>query len=523
MAEPGKACPCKPGLNLCGDLKDIYSGGNMKTRLFGITLLFSVSLFAQGGYNFRTVTLSTFETNRQKTAFHYLSYFPDISAVGMGQVQTAHEGQSFGMMSNPAFLAKKNKRFEVFGMQMSFPKSTWDAAWFLEDNMNEFIEAASLNQVWDGVNAFFAPGADLNAKWDAIGEIQNGMAFVVDLLNEVTGPPEAPTKHGFNVLPGIGAQIGNWGFSLYSYGQASFLVRQSPTLDALADVNIPDNLENPLQAAQSVLQMMGILGAGLILESNSFSYEIFPVAYYLSYMDVVGTVGYGKPIWNNLNIGVNLKIINRRFLLDRIPVVDYDQIIENAFKDFSTNITGLTADLGIQMKLPFGTEAGLSLLNLVPVKTLSQTIQMDFMHHQVTYDRVNGEKQVDVNGDTLMIRYRRPVVLNLPYELNLPFTINLGLHHPINSNWSAGLDWLDILRNDSRYDSGLGRLRLGTRYKQPLWKDKLYITARLGCGDEHLCGGLGFKIYNILYLDSAYAWDPVTDDFAYYTQLRIVI
>ncbi len=495
----------------------------MKTYLFAITLLFSGLLYAQSGYHFKTVTLPTLETTGKKTAFHYLSYFPDVSATGMGQIQTASEGQTLSMLSNPAFLAKKSNRFEVFGMQMAFPKSTWDAAWFLEDNMNEFIEAASLNQIWDGVNAFFAPGADLNAKWDAIGEIQNGMEFVVDLLNEVTGPPEAPTKHGFNVLPGIGAQIGNWGFSLYGYGQASFLVRQSPTLDALADINIPENLENPLQAAQSVLQMMGILGAGLILENNTFSYEIFPVAYYLSYMDIVGTIGYGKPVLDNLNIGANLKVINRRFLLDRIPVVDYDQIIQNAFKDFSTHITGITADLGAQISLPFGTQMGVSLINILPVKTLNQTIQMDFMHHQVAYDRVNGQKQVDANGDTLMLRYKRPVLLDLPYALHLPFLINVGFYHQLNNRWSAGLDWLDLLENDSRYKSIQGRLRLGTQYIYPLWMDKLEITGRFGYGDEHFSGGLGLKIYNTFYLDGAYAWDPVINDFAYYMQFRIVI
>lgn len=495
----------------------------MKLSLLGFLLLATINLFAQGGYNFRTLTLPEVETTGQKTALNYLSYFSDVSSVGMGQIQTAHEGQTLSMLSNPAFLATPQKRFEVFGMQMSFPKTTWDAAWFLEDNMNEFIEATSLNQVWDGVNAFFAPGADLNAKWDAIGQIQDGMEFVVDLMNEVSGPPEDPIMHGFNILPGIGAQIGNWGFSLYGYGQASFLVKQSPTLDALVNVNIPENLDHPLQAAQSVLQMMGILGSGLIMENNTFAYEIFPVAYYLSYLDIVGTVGYGKPITDNINIGANLKVINRRFLLDRIPVVDYDQIIDNAFRDFSTHITGITADLGAEIKLPFDIEAGISFINLLPMQTLNQTIQMDFMNHQVTYDRVNGQKQVDASGDTLMIRYKRPVLLNLPYELDIPFLINLGLYHQLNSKWSAGVDWLDILENHSRYQSTLGRLRFGTQYKQTVWRDKLDITSRLGYGDEHLCGGLGFLIFNQVYLDGAYAWDPVIDDFAYYTQIRIVI
>ena len=37
----------------------------------------------------------------------------------------------------------------------------------------------------------------------------------------------------------------------------------------------------------------------------------------------------GRPLSKNINVGANLKVINRRFSLNRIPVVEYDEIIDN--------------------------------------------------------------------------------------------------------------------------------------------------------------------------------------------------
>ncbi len=494
-------------------------------RLFRlmVVMIMATSCFAEGGYVFRNETLNPVTLSTKTNTLNYTPYIPDVSAIGMGGIRTANASYTLGMLSNPAQLANKDKKFDVFGLQMSFPKSTWDAAWFMEDHMDEFIEATSLNQVWDGVNAFFAPGSNLESKWNALQDIQDGMAFAVDLLNEVTGPPNAPERYGFNILPAFGGQIGNWGFSLYGYGQASFMIRQSPTLDALVNVDIPENLDTPLQAAQSVLQIMGILGTGIIKDSQTFSQEIFPVAFYLSFMDVVGTVGYGKSLGDKINAGANLKIINRRFSLDRIPVVDYDAIIENTFDDLSESVTGVTADLGMQYKLGTKTQLGLSLINVLPVQSLDDNITMDFFNQQTGYDRENGQKQVDANGDTMMVRYKRQVYLSLPFELKLPFLLNIGFHHKMTDNWTVGLDWIDILENDTRYTSTMGRLRLGTQYQYTLWEDKLNISGRLGFGDEHICGGLGFQIYDHLLLDGAYAWDPVIEAYSYYTQLRIVL
>ena len=496
----------------------------MKSISTTLCLLFgAATLLAQGGYVFQNQTLPEANIELNTTTRRYASYTADVSNVGMGFVHTAGGGRLTGMLHNPAFLATMQNRFDVLGVQTAFPKATWDAAWFLESHIDEFTEAASLNQVWDGVNAFFAAGVTLEDRWEALGEIQEGMVFALDLLNEVSGPPDDPNRYGFSLLPGFGAQIGHWGISLYGYGQAGFMVQQSPTLDALAAVEIPENLENPVEAAQSVLQIMGIMGAALLQESQTFSHEIFPVAFYLSTVDIVGAVGYGRNVWKNIQAGANLKIINRRFSLNRIPVIEYDRIIENAFSDLSHSVTGVTLDLGLRMKLPFGTDVGLALINTVPMKKLDDAISMNFMQHEIAYKRVGDQKQVDANGDTVMIRYKRPVMLTLPFELKLPFLLNIGIHHQLTEWWSVGLDWLDLLENDNRYQTTLGRLRLGSQVTQPVWKGRLSLTGRIGFGDEHACGGFGLGIVDTVFLDGAYAWDPLIEAYSYFAQLRIVI
>lgn len=496
----------------------------MKSTITILLYLLSARILsAQGGYSFSTESLPVSQITSETTALHYQTASSDVGTVGMGEAKTAGWGQMLEMLDNPALLAKKKNYIDVFGFNMAMPPSTWDAAWFLEDHYNEFIEAASLTEVWDGVNAFLEPQATTQQRLSALQQVQDGMIFAVDLMNEVTGPSEDPMHHGFSVLPGFDAQFGNLGFSLYGYGQANLMVRQSPTLDALVAVDIPENLDHPLQAAKSMLQIMGILGAGILQDNRTFSQEVFPVAFYLSCIDVVGTAGYGRSVWKYLDAGANLKVINRRFSLNRIPVVEYDALIDKAFSDLNKSVTGVTLDLGFHSRLPFGTEVGLSLLNIIPMKSLEDNIQVDAIQHEIAYDLLAGKKQVNEDGDTLMVRYKRPVNLTLPFDLKVPFLVNIGFRHDITKQLSVGFDWLDIFEENSRYQSTAGRLRVGTQYIQPVWQDKLSITGRVGVGDEHVCGGIGFSIFQTVLIDGAYAWDPVIQNHAFYAQLRVKI
>ena len=65
----------------------------------------------------------------------------DVRAVGMGNTQIANGNTFNAMMYNPAFLGTSKKSFEVFGFQMGMPPTTYDAAFFLLDHMDEFEDA----------------------------------------------------------------------------------------------------------------------------------------------------------------------------------------------------------------------------------------------------------------------------------------------------------------------------------------------------------------------------------------------
>ena len=287
---------------------------------------------------------------------------------------------------------------------------------------------------------------------------------------------------------------------------------------------MPENLGSPLLAARSLAQILGILGVGFVQSSGELSKQIFPVAFYVSYFDVVGAVGYGYPVTESLHVGMNLKVVNRRFTIDRIPVTDYDAILSNVFSDLESSTTGVTADLGGLYTAPFGTEFGLSLQNIIPLQTLDDQISTQFINHSVMYDRdQNDQIIVNAQGDTSMIRVKRPVDLITPFELSLPLIANIGVSHPISEYWQVGLDWADLFENDARYSSTWARLRIGTEYRYPLWPGKLELAGRIGFGDERLSGGLGFIIYDHVYLDGAYAYERLIQEYAYFAQFRVVL
>jgi hypothetical protein len=447
----------------------------------------------------------------------------DVQAIGMGGTQIAN-GKTFNaMMYNPSFLGKKKSVFEIIGIQASLPTSSFDAAFFLQDNFDEFNEAISLTEVWNGVNAFFETGATIEQKLEALEQIQNGMRFSRDLFNEVIGSSTDPKRHGVSILPGISMQIGNLGVSIYGFGQSGFIVQQSSTMDALLEIEIPENLDNPVQAAKSVAQLLGILGTVIIQGTESFSSEVFPVSYYLSYIDMVGTIGYGYEILKDLNIGANLKLVNRRFITDRIPLNDYDKIFDEAWENLKTDITGITLDIGGLYHLKFGTDIGISLQNIIPIQTITKTIDNNFIKFiNIHPDKLpNGQIITNEQGDTALVNVSSKIHTTRPYTLKMPFIANIGICHPITSYWDVSFDWVDIAKQDSRFKYYTDRFRFGTEYRIETLNKNLIISPRLGLADGRISVGLGINIFNIVQLDGAYAYDKFVKDYSYFTQLRI--
>jgi len=433
----------------------------------------------------------------------------DVRAIGMGSTQIANGKTYNAMMYNPALLGHKRFSIELLGIQAGMPSATYDAANYLSQHISEFEEAISLNQIWDGLDQLTQPGASNAQKLQALHDIQDGMVFVNDLFLEVTGPGDDPKIHGINLLPGINAQFGNFGFSLHGFGQAGFMVELSPTFESLLDVEIPSTLDDPVATARAVIQLTAAL-APAVIGPRKFSDKVYPTAYYSSYFDIVGAAGYGLPINENLTIGANLKIINRRFLLDRIAVDDYDEIISNAWDKFKSDVTGVTADLGAHYQFKFGTSVGATFQNIIPVKEITKSIDTEFQFHKL----IPREGRADslVTWETTITR---------PFELKVPFIMSVGVCHPLTKNWDVAFDWVDIAENDSRYEKTGDRIRLGTEYRLKVLKSVLTITPRLGLSDQRVALGLGLSLLKFLHVDGAYAHDRFVNEYAYYAQLKI--
>lgn len=433
----------------------------------------------------------------------------DVRAIGMGNAQIA-DGRTYNaMMYNPALLGHKRFSIEFLGIQAGMPSATYDAANYLSQHIAEFEEAISLNQIWDGLDKLTESGASNEQKLQGLHEIQDGLVFVNDLFLEVTGPGDDPKIHGINLLPGISAQVGNFGFSLYGFGQAGFMLELSPTFESLLEIDIPTTLDNPGETARAIVQLTAAL-APAVIGPRKFSDKAYPTAYYSSYFDIVGAAGYGLPVNKNLTLGANLKIINRRFLLDRIAVDDYDEIISNAWDKFKSDVTGVTADLGAHYQFKSGTSIGATFQNIFPIQEIKKSIDTEFQFYRL----IPREGQVDslVTWETTITR---------PFELKVPFIMSLGVCHSFTKNWDIALDWVDIAENDSRYEKTEDRIRLGTAYRWNAIKSILTITPRLGLSDQRVALGLGLNVLKFLHLDGAYAYDRFVNEYAYYAQLKI--
>lgn len=473
--------------------------------------------FGQGYYYSRTATYP--ETTVVAPSMQ--AFIPvnreDVKAIGMGKTQVAN-GRTFNaMMYNPALLAKKKYSMEAFSFMASLPPQTYKAASFLKDNMNEFTEATSLKDVWAGVKEF-QNAATLEDQLNAIRKIQNGLKFPHELLDKVVGTSSNPTTHGLKLLPAITMQAGNLGVSLYGVAQSGFEMHQSPTVDALLDVYIPEDLSNPDQVAEAVNSLWLTLQS--VMNENNVDDAALPVAYSYSYMDIVGAVGYGMEVARGLNVGMNLKIVHRRLSVKRIIADSFDKILREALKDMQYYITGFTFDLGAMYRFPFGTQVGLSMENIIPFRKITSTLEFPVVATYEEYDRDEFGNKIVSGQDTALVFVSRDVNVKFPFDLRIPFIMNLGITHPVTSNWDVSVDIADMAEQNTLYEKYFERFRAGTEYR---WNamNNLGIATRVGMADEHLTLGLGLNLFRVLQIDAAYAYDNYVADNTYYLQLRL--
>ena len=480
-------------------------------------------LFAQGRYYIsRHVTLPVRLVFTPSSAMPVAVNREDVKAIGMGRAQVAL-GTSFTALTyNPALLARDRFALEVPSLQASLPAETYDAVLFLQDNIEEFKQAFFLTDVRDGINQF--NGAATNQdRLNALYRIQQGLQFPRGLLDNVIGPSTSPKTHGVLVIPSITAQFGHWGVALHANLQSGFQVIQSSTFEALSAIQIPTTLDDRAAIARALTQLAAVLQT-ITNNDGSFSLdEALPKAFAVSYLDIVGTVGYGQPVTPDLSVGAALKVINRRFSTKRMAPDTFDEILTEVRKDFAANITGITFDVGglYRFSKP-GIEVGLSVQNILPFKTITSSMNAEFAQSTISYDRdLDGQIITDAAGDTALVHTEQRLRFDHPFELQLPVIVNIGASYAITPEWNVAIDVTDLARQDIRYENYFDRLRFGTEYRLEAMEEVLGITGRIGMADRQWTLGLGLNVFRVLQVDAAYAHDSYVNARSYFLQARL--
>ena len=495
---------------------------NQSLRVALLLILVSLTATSQGYYVGQRFQLPDTSVSTETIPLPISPNRDDVKAVGMGKTQLA-SGRTFnGMMYNPALLARDKFRFDIAGLQASLPTTTLGAASFLSSHADQFNNGQFLIDINEGI-AEFNSATTPQQQVAAIQRINNGLRFLNELQAEVVGSQDNPHTHGLGVIPNIQAQFGKWGFSLFANFQSGFQVQPGQTISQIMALKLPDDPE--AITLEGIRQLAGIVLP--LINPNTGQLDLsnaLPIAFAISYADIIGAVGYAHTLSDELSLGANLKVINRRLSTKRIANDNLDEIISETRKDFSSSVTGFTFDLGALYALKStGTEFGLSLHNVIPIQKITSRMTANFdVGAIVDYQRDSGGNPItNANGDTALVAVHRLVKLNIPFDLETPFIANLGAIHALTDQWDVALDWVDIAAQDKRYENYIERIRVGSEFRLEAINEVLGIAFRMGLADNQVTGGLGLNLFRVVQIDGAIARDSFIDETAYYAQIKV--
>jgi hypothetical protein len=505
--------------------------------LIGLVLFFTLhasnlrDAFSQtgGGYiNYGQIEGEPLTVTAPATDVSQSPNWTPVRNVGMGKTQTADGRFSNGMLANPALLAERADRATLFGVQAAFPKATFDATSYIKKNIGQFQNGDFLKLLGEGFSDYYrAETAEQQAL--AVRKINRALDFPNALLDKIVGRGESPGTHGFQAVPFIQVQRGHWGASFYGRGQIGFAVDPGETTTRLLSLHIPKNTTD--LSTETLYQLAEIVGT-LFDENGDVSQNALPRAFAVSTIDLAGVVGRSFAISPNLDGGASLKIINRRFSTKLIDPENMNRVLSEARADLKHTATGVTADLGLAYRNPKnGMRLGFSLLNVLPVRTVTSTTEMRFSMPAAAYfvDDGTGHAAVgsvdetgaftpDPAGDTLIVVENRQVTARLPFRLKAPLLANAGISRPIRPNWDVSVDWVDILSKDDTYKNTAERIRVGTEYRiVRRWAE---LALRGGIAEKRLAVGAGLKT-RLVRLDIAYARDAFLEKNAIFSQIQV--
>jgi hypothetical protein len=346
-----------------------------------------------------------------------------------------------------------------------------------------------------------------------LAKLDNFENFVQELLSKVIGDPANPDVH--NGMGGINAQmqLGHWGFSITGYGQSGMTIRMGTAFQELMDIYFTTDFSDSSQAADAIDRIEGITDIIIDPVTGQLNPTAIPAIFAVTYADVMATAGYGMTVFDAVDVGASLKVINRRFTVNKMRFADAASLPEGAFRGLDYNVTGVTVDLGGYYRAPSGLAVGLSLANIIPFKKLSTSYQSEFTSLWMrTVTDSAGNPVVNPDGDTAVVAYTQRNDVTGPAELELPFVANAGMMYPLTSDWDVSIEMVDIFAEESRYPTYGERLGFGSEYRLRFFGDKFHVSPRIGFAQLNATAGLGLSYAGIVRLDLAYFTSRYVDE-----------
>jgi hypothetical protein len=426
----------------------------------------------------------------------------DVRALGMGRTRVADGNALSSFLHNPGFLGRTDRIAGSGSLIAIAPLETIDAIVFLSRHSDEFDRAFSLQSLVETFDAYLQ-GTTIDQQVQE--KLERVAAVTRDLLENVIGDPRNPDIHTANLNFIAQMQVGHWGFSLQGYGQSGMGSYVGPIMASLLEISARTDFNDETQKAQALAQLEGLLARVIDPVTGKVALEVLPAFYSVTFADLMATAGYGFLLAESLSVGVQLKVLNRRFSAARIGVDEASDFSQNAFGGLAVGLTGVTFDVGAVYRLPSGLTVGLNLQNLIPMKTLSSGYNFSLESVQFQPDReTDGSYIINSGGDTALVAYSRKNMFSGPSTLALPFLANIGVLFPINEDWDVSFELVDIAQQESSYESYTQRFGFGLEYRLHFLSDNLHVAPRLGLENTEPSLGIGVSYRDIVALNGAY-------------------
>ncbi len=427
----------------------------------------------------------------------------DIRSAGMGLTSIADTLAWNAALSNPALFARNRGFSGTFSLYGASPINTLDAISFISDNEDEFVNGTTAQEIYTLVESY----AGNPALAPEIGQaIQKLLEVPQQMVEKAIGNPDDPNQNGANLAGNVQVRVGQFGASLTAYGQTGFVINLGPVYRELVDILTTTDFTDTTEVVEAITRLQGISELIIDPATGTVNPGALPTLYSVTYADLVGTLGYGVRLNEAFELGLNVKILNRRFSFDRLSVGNASDIAQDFLSGLESGTTGFTLDIGALYRVSPKVELGVSLQNLIPFQTLKSSYDLNTTRTTVSKELDgNGNPVVNSNGDTSLVATLQRVFLTGPAELKLPFYASAGAMVHATDDLDFTFEWVDIAaQQDVRFDSYIDRFRFGAEYRFHFFGDALIVPVRMGLAELLPTFGVGAGFGKILQIDLAY-------------------